>query len=112
MQAGVKGIFSERKVGKARLIFDTYDYEFMRILGLSRYLPVGLAGRYDAPYFSRGVICSLREMGLVKTQSDRMSYKLTYEGRQCLAEMGYDFPDDARMDLKRPAYKRKLKTGS
>ena len=91
------------------MIFDRYDYEFLKLCGLCRYLPVGLAGRYDAPYFSGSVISNLREHGLIKTQSDRLSYKLTFAGREILAEMGHTFPDDIRMDLKRPAYKRKLK---
>lgn len=91
------------------MIFDRYDYEFLKLCGLCRYLPTGLQKRYDAPYFSGSVISNLREHGLVKTQSDRLSYKLTFEGRRILAEMGYNFSDDTRMDLKRPAYKRKLK---
>ena len=91
------------------MVFDKYDYEFLKLCGLCRYLPVGLAGRYDAPYFSGSVISNLREHGFIKTQSDRLSYKLTFAGREILAEMGHTFPDDTRMDLKRPAYKRKLK---
>ena len=91
------------------MIFDMFDYEFLKLCGLCRYMPVGLQKRYDAPFLSRGVISNLREHGFVKTQSDRLSYKLTFEGRKILAEMGYNFPDDTRMDLKRPAYKRKLK---
>ena len=91
------------------MIFDMFDYEFLKLCGLCRYMPVGLQKRYDAPFLSRSVISNLREHGLVKTQSDRLSYKLTFEGRKILAEMGYNFPDDTRMDLKRPAYKRKLK---
>ena len=91
------------------MIFDRYDCEFLKLCGLCRYLPVGLQKRYDAPYFSGSVISNLREHGLIKTQSDRLSYKLTFTGREILAEMGYKFPNDTRMDLKRPAYKRKLK---
>lgn len=91
------------------MVFDDYDFEFLRLCGLCRYLPVGLQRRYDAPFFSRGVISTLKDRGFVKVQSDKLSYKLTYEGRKSLADMGYTFPDDIRMDLNRPAYKRKLK---
>lgn len=91
------------------MIFDDFDFEFLRLCGLCRYLPVGIQTRYDAPIFKRSVISTLKERGLIKVQSDKLSYKLTYDGREFLKDMGYTFPDDVRMDLKRPAYKRKLK---
>ena len=91
------------------MIFDEYDFEFLRLCGLCRYLPVGIQTRYDAPFFKRSVISTLKERGLIKVQSDKLSYKLTYDGREFLKDMGHTFPDDVRMDLKRPAYKRKLK---
>ena len=91
------------------MLFDTYDFEFLRLCGICRYLPTGLKRKYDAPYFSVNVIASLKRSGLIKIQSDKQSYKLTFEGYEILAEMGYSFPKDARMDLKRQSYKRKLK---
>ena len=51
----------------------------------------------------------MQKAGVIKTQSDKQSYKLTTKGRDYLLEMGYEFADDTRMDLKRPTYKRKLK---
>lgn len=91
------------------MLFDEYDFEFLRLCGVCRYVPTKLLRRYDAQCFSGNVISTLKKHGLIKMQSDKQSYKLTYEGKEILSEMGYSFPDDARMDLKRPAYKRKLK---
>lgn len=91
------------------MIFDTFDAAYLKLCGLCRYLPADLAGRYDSPVFSRKVIANLEEHKLIKRQSNHLSFKLTWDGRCVLAEMGYAFPEDARMDLKRPAYRRKLK---
>lgn len=91
------------------MIFDTVDCEFLKLAGICRYMPVGLQRRYDTSMFKRRVISNLQEHELIKMQSDRQSYKLTTRGRECLAGMGYEFPKDARMDLKKPSYKRKLK---
>lgn len=95
--------------GGENMIFDRRDFEVLRLCGLCRYLPTRLRLRFDSPLFSPGVFVTLRNHKLIKMQSDRSSYKLTYDGREILAEMGYTFPDDARMNLKRTAYKRKLK---
>ena len=91
------------------MIFDTVDCEFLKLAGICRYMPVGLQRRYDTPMFKRRIISNLQEHELIKMQSDRQSYKLTTRGRECLAGMGYEFPKDARMDLKKPSYKRKLR---
>lgn len=91
------------------MIFDTVDCEFLKLAGICRYMPVGLQRRYDTPMFKRRIISNLQEHELIKMQSDKQSYKLTTRGRECLAGMGYEFPKDARMDLKKPSYKRKLK---
>lgn len=92
------------------MIFDTVDSEFLKLTGLCRYMPAGLQRRYDTPLFKRRVISNLQEHKLIKMQSDGLSMKLTTRGRDVLAEMGYEFPQDARMDLKKPSYKRKLKS--
>ena len=91
------------------MIFDTVDCEVLKLIGFCRYMPTTLQRRYDTPMFKRRVISNLQEHGLIKIQSDGLSYKLTTRGRECLAGMGYEYPDDARMDLKKPSYKRKLK---
>lgn len=91
------------------MIFDTVDCEVLKLIGFCRYMPTTLQRRYDTPMFKRRVISNLQEHGLIKMQSDGLSYKLTTRGRECLAGMGYEYPDDARMDLKKPSYKRKLK---
>ena len=91
------------------MIFDTVDCEVLKLIGFCRYMPTTLQRRYDTPMLKRRVISNLQEHGLIKIQSDGLSYKLTTRGRECLAGMGYEYPDDARMDLKKPSYKRKLK---
>ncbi len=92
------------------MIFDELDYQFLRLCGLCRYMPTGLQRKFDSPCFSASVITTLRNGGYVKVQSDKTSYKLTFAGKQILAEMGYTFTDDARMDLKRKSYFRKIKS--
>lgn len=91
------------------MIFDTVDCEILRLIGFCRYMPSGLQRRYDTPMFKRRVISNLQEHELIKKQSDGLSFKLTTRGRECLAGMGYEYPFDARMDLKKPSYRRKLK---
>ncbi len=91
------------------MIFDTVDCEILKLIGFCRYMPSGLQRRYDTPMFKRRVISNLQEHELIKMQSDGLSFKLTTRGRECLAGMGYEFPRDARMDLKKPSYRRKLK---
>ena len=91
------------------MIFDKYDFEVLRLCGVCRYLPTGLMRKFDVSYFKSGVIGTLKDRGYIKTQSDKLSYKLTKEGKRVLAEMGYIFPDDVRMNIKRQAYTRKLK---
>lgn len=91
------------------MIFDNFDAAYLKLCGLCRYLPSDIARRYDSPVVSRTVIANLERHKLIKRQSNNMSFKLTWDGRCILAGMGYEFPVDARMDLKRPAYRRKLK---
>ena len=91
------------------MIYDNLDAAYLKLCGLCRYLPADLQRRYDSPVISRAVIANLEEHKLIKRQSNNLSFKLTWEGRDILAGMGYTFPVDARMDLKRPAYRRKLK---
>ncbi len=91
------------------MIFDVYDYEFLRLCGLCRYVPTGLKRKFDVPYFDTSVIATLRSNGYIKMQSNKTSYKLTFEGKEILADMGYTFPDDSRMNINRSAYYRKIK---
>ena len=53
------------------MIFDMFDYEFLKLCGLCRYMRIGLQKRYDAPFLLRSVLSNLQEHGLVKIQSDR-----------------------------------------
>ena len=91
------------------MIFDNFDAAYLKLCGLCRYMPADLQRRYDSPIVSKAVIANLEEHKLIKRQSNNLSFKLTRDGRGILAEMGDTFPSDARMDLKRPAYTRKLK---
>ena len=91
------------------MIFDNLDAAYLKLCGLCRYLPADLQRRYDSPIVSRAVIANLEEHKLIKRQSNNLSFKLTWAGRELRAGMGDTFPVDARMDLKRPAYRRKLK---
>ncbi len=92
------------------MIFDEYDFEFLRLCGLCRYIPTGLRRKFNSPYFSPPVIYTLRNNGYVKMQTDKTSYKLTFAGKQVLAEMGYTFPEDAKMNIKKRSYQRKIES--
>ncbi len=92
------------------MVFDEYDFEFLRLCGLCRYVPTGLRRKFNSPYFSPPVIYTLRNNGYVKMQSDKTSYKLTFAGKEALAEMGYTFPEDAKTDIKKRSYQRKMKS--
>lgn len=94
------------------MIFDSFDEAYLKLCGLCRYMPEGLQKRYDSPVFGRAVVSNLEEHGLIKRQSNHLSFKLSRLGKKVLGEMGYEFPEDARMDLKRPAYFRKLKNAA
>ena len=91
------------------MIFDTFDNEFLMLCGLCRYIPSGLQKVYDAPFLKRSIINNLQVHGLIKMMSDGRSYHLTRTGKDILADMGYEFPDDLRTDINKTAYKRKLK---
>ena len=90
------------------MIFDTFDITFLKFCGLCRYMPTGMPFLYDSPFMQKNIVNNLQEHGLIKTQSDGSSYKLTTLGRNFLAGIGYTYPADARMDLHKKAYKRKL----
>lgn len=91
------------------MIFDTLDFEFLRLTGLCRYMPAGLNRKYDSPYFASRIISNLQDQRLIKLMSDKMSYKLTKRGRKILSEMGYTFAGEARTSIKKASYFRKLK---
>lgn len=88
--------------------FDMKDYRVLRLCGLCRYLPTDLWRYYDSELFSASSIFTLEERGYIKMQTNGMSYKLSYKGREALAEMGFTYAEDMRMDTKRTAYKRRL----
>lgn len=90
------------------MIFENADIEFLKLCGLCRYVPTGLQKRYDALEFKSSVISNLQVRGFIKKQSDNSSYKLTGIGRDFLADIGYTFPYDARMSIRKNSYQRKI----
>lgn len=93
------------------MIFDNYDFEFLRLVGISRIIPTGLCRKYDTPIFESGVICNLMHHRLIKTLNDRKGYKLTKRGRDILKKLGFIDVKKARTDVKRTTYIRTLKNG-
>lgn len=91
------------------MIFDTRDFGVLNLCGLCRYIPSDLWRYYDSELFTATAMFTLEERGYIKMQSNGESYKLTYKGREALSEMGYTYSEDMRLDLKRPAYRRRLK---
>ena len=92
------------------MIFDTYDYEFLRLTGLCRYLPAGLRARYDSSVFSKRVAENLSLHGLIRSQSDMSGFRLTKKGRDVLLQMGDSFPEEGRTNVKKTSYRRKLRS--
>ncbi|MBQ6698322.1 MAG: hypothetical protein IJN09_04710, partial [Oscillospiraceae bacterium] len=92
------------------MIFDTYDYEFLRLTGLCRYLPAGLRSKYDSPVFSKRVAENLSLHGLIRSQSDMSGFRLTKKGRDVLLQMGDSFPEEGRTNVKKNSYRRKLRS--
>ncbi len=90
------------------MVFDKYDYEVLRLCGFCRYLPIGLVRRFNSQCFKAVVMYTLMNNGYIKMQSDESSYKLTSVGRGILADMGYEYSQDKRMDISRKTYSRKL----
>ncbi len=90
------------------MVFDEYDYEILRLCGFCRYLPTGLARRFNSPCFRVAVIYTLMHNRYIKMQSDNSSYKLTSVGKGALADMGYVYPQDSRMNIRQKQYSRKL----
>ena len=88
--------------------FDIKDYRVLRLCGLCRYIPSDLWRYYSSELFSATSMFTLEDRGYIKMQTNGMSYKLTYKGREALAEMGFTYSEDMRMDTKRATYKRRL----
>lgn len=97
--------------GWGKMIFDNFDFEFLRLIGISKYIPTGLYRKYDMSIFDSGIIYNLLHHRLIKMSNDRRSYKLTKRGRDSLKDMGFDDAKYARTDIKRGTYVRLLKNG-
>lgn len=90
------------------MIFDTVDYEILKLAGISRYFPFGLNRRFDSELVSRNTIDNLKLHNLIKSMNDHFCFKLTKKGRDFLAGMGYEFVQDARTDIRKASYLRKI----
>ena len=90
------------------MIYDTYDYDFLRLCGLCKYVPKELYKRYRSDIFCSNIVENLMYHKIIKLQNNKLSYKLTTKGKEVLAEMGDTFPEDVKMNINRVAYKRML----
>lgn len=90
------------------MIFDSYDCEFMKLCGLCRYLPIDLNERFSSPVLSQRLKDNLCKQGLISIQNNGLSCKLTTAGKEILADMGYKFASDSRMNINSQGYRRKL----
>ena len=91
------------------MVFDTRDFGVLRLCGLCRYIPVRLQKKFQTPMFEPKVFVTLRNHKLIRMQTNRMSYKLTQDGREVLAEMGFSYPEDSRTTINKDSYYRRLR---
>ena len=90
------------------MIYDVYDYNFLRLCGLCRYFPKDLQERYKSEMLGVNVYKNLQEFKMIKQQSNKQSFKLTRQGKAFLAEMGYSFPEDVKTSINRQSYGVKI----
>ena len=90
------------------MIYDVYDYNFLRLCGLCRYFPKDLQERYNSEMLGINVYKNLQEFKMIKQQSNKQSFKLTRQGKAFLAEMGYTFPEDVKTSINRQSYQAKI----
>lgn len=91
------------------MIFCTLDFELMKLIGLCRYMPSGLNRKYDSQLFNADAISNLKDHRLIKITSDSRCYKLTKKGRDILEKAGITFAVEARSNIKKKSYYKKLK---
>ena len=90
------------------MIFDTIDFELLRLINISRYLPLNLKKNYDSLMFERSVRTNLQVHRLIKIDSTGRCFKLTKRGRECLAEMGVEVIKDERRKLDEELFMRRF----
>ena len=90
------------------MIFDTVDFEFLRLINICRYVPLNLRKKYDSLMFERNVRTNLQVHRLIKIDSTGKCCKLTKRGRDCLFEMGIEAIKDERRKLNDEAYTRRI----
>lgn len=91
------------------MVFDTRDFGVLRLCGLCRYIPVRLQKKFQTPMFEPKVFVTLRNHKLIRMQTNSMSYKLTQDGREVLADMGFSYPEDSRTTINKDSYYRRLR---
>ena len=89
------------------MILDQKDGECLKLIGLCRYLPVGLNKKYSNEAVYKDTITNLQERRLIKLTSDERCYKLTSVGKSTLQKIGYIFKEDARWVLGDKRYIRR-----
>ena len=90
------------------MFYSNYDCDFLRLCGLCRYIPTDLHERFNSVIFRKEVISYMQDCKFIKMQSDKKSFKLTEKGRNALNDMCWCFKQDARMNINRNGYKRKI----
>lgn len=90
------------------MFYSNYDCDFLRLCGLCRYIPTDLDERFESIIFRKEVISYMQTYKLIKMQSDKKSFKLTDKGISVLGDMCWCFKQDARMNINRNGYKRKV----
>lgn len=91
------------------MILDSQELEYLKLCALARYMPCGLAGRYEMPILKSSVAGNLVRSGYLKyVNGSRKCIRLTRRGRDILLKAGYEFPDDARPHKKGNAFDRRI----
>ena len=71
------------------MLLDSDDLEFLKLCGVSRFLPRKLAEKYSLPMFSVGLAETLADGKLIKEVSAECKcYRLTSRGRDLLKQLG------------------------
>ncbi len=91
------------------MILDSQELEVLKLCAAARYMPCGLAGKYEMPMLKSSVAGKLVKSGYLKyVNGSRKCLRLTRRGRDILLRAGYEFHDDARPQKKGAAFDRRM----
>ena len=91
------------------MILDIQELELLKLCAISRYVPCGLAGKYEMPLLKSEVAGNLVRGGYLKyVNGSRKCIRLTRRGRDVLLKAGYEFSDDARPHKKGDIFDRRM----